>query len=187
VRRTFGATVAVLLAVALACCSKSTGSPSPTPSSIGGPTSHSTNPIAIPTGELDAFARCMIGQGWQLIEVSTPIAPGFPTQYGFSAPSGVGPEILDRTRQCESLKPAVPTLSPAQIREVYDRWVGQYRCLVGLGYHPNLPPSFETFAATWATGPWSPIDGVDVDNWTQAQYDQAKSTCILDVYNDDRY
>jgi hypothetical protein len=66
------------------------------------------------------------------------------------------------------------------LRIVYNRWVGERDCLVKLGYSPAQPPSFETFVQSWTTGPWMPIDGVDVSNWTDVQYKQAKAQCNLE-------
>jgi hypothetical protein len=80
-------------------------------------------------------------------------------------------------------------LSDLEIRDIYYRWIEAYQCLVGLGYQPDPPPSVETFVANYKSldGPWLPISGIRTEQWTQAQYDEAKAKCTLDMFSDDRY
>jgi hypothetical protein len=78
-------------------------------------------------------------------------------------------------------------MSDDDIRETYYRWVDEYHCLIGLGYQPAAPPTVETFISSWKSmGVWMPIDGTDSDNWTQTQYDEAKSKCTLEMFTDYR-
>ena len=60
-------------------------------------------------------------------------------------------------------------------------------CLVGLGYHPVEPSTFEKFLADWRTNqpPWMPIDGIDTGVWTDADYQTAKKTCTLEFFSRD--
>ena len=53
--------------------------------------------------------------------------------------------LHERSKQCYALRPAVPTMSDDEIRQTYNLWVGEYQCMVGLGYQPDPPPSVETF------------------------------------------
>ena len=191
-----GAAAVLLVCTAISCSSSGSGTPtasgvfSPSTSGLGAPT-RTPGAISIPTGDLDPFARCMVGIGWEITAVNTPFASGFPTSYQWKYTGDLNSqEVLVQTQQCKALRPVAPTLTTNELRALYDHWVEVYHCLVGLGYQPDPPSSFETFLATYfdkKTGPWMPIDGVDVDHWTQAQYDQAKSKCNLDMWSDDRY
>ena len=90
----------------------------------------------------------------------------------------------DGARACrERFLPPDRELTEQEIAEVYARWVGEYNCLLGLGYRPVPPPPVDTFLADWRTGPWMPIDGVDFSSWSDAQYQQAKERCTLEMYD----
>jgi hypothetical protein len=179
-----GAAAVLLLSTIGACGSEGGNTPSMssgTPSTASTPTAPSA--VSIPTGNLTAYYQCMIGAGWKITAVhSTP--PGEPPQCELNRDSdGTSPkDVLAIWQKCEALQPTPAPLSEAEIRQVYDRWVGEYQCLVGLGYHPDSPPSVETFVATWKTGPWDPTFGVDIDHWSQTEYEQAKSKCTLEFY-----
>ncbi|MBI2762429.1 MAG: hypothetical protein HYX54_01545 [Chloroflexi bacterium] len=86
--------------------------------------------------------------------------------------------------ECSRLNPTAEK-TDEELRVIYDRWIEERRCLVELGYQPEEPPSFEQFLSDWRSprGPWMPIDGVDTDSWTGAEYEQAKSTCILEMFD----
>jgi hypothetical protein len=130
----------------------------------------------------------MLALGWQITAVYTPAASGEPAHYQFAHPDAIDPqELRERTKQCEALKPSPVPLTDQEIRDIYYRWVPEYQCLVGLGYQPDPPPSVETFVASWKTGPWLPIQGIATEQWSQAQYDEAKAKCTLDMFSDDRY
>jgi hypothetical protein len=193
VARLFAVGMAALLLCTAAACGGSGTGPS-TPLSSGAVSaltgSVAPNALSIPTGNLDAYARCMVKAGWQLAAVHTD-QPGLPPGYDFSIPGKLDQasyELLrQRSKQCDALRPAVPTMSDDEIRQVYDRWVGEYQCMVGLGYQPDPPPSVETFVASWKTGPWMPINGLDTIHWKQADYDLAKAKCTLEFFTDDRF
>ena len=196
-----GGAAVLLVFTAISCSSSGNGSPvasaavSPSTGSLGAPAStlggaSTPHVISIPTGQLSAYAKCMLGLGWQITAVHTASALGDPVGYDFTAPgNGDSQGLFERTRtQCEPLRPSPREKTDAEIRDIYTRWVGEYHCLVGLGYQPDAPPSVETFIATWkSTGPWSPINGLHTEHWTQAEYDQAKAKCTLDMFSDDRY
>lgn len=72
----------------------------------------------------------------------------------------------------------------AEVRVIFDRWVKERECLVGLGYQPVEPPTFEKFLADWnSTGPWMPIDGIDTNAWSGADYEAAKKACVLEFFS----
>ena len=163
---------AILMVLTMACGS---GSPSARPSG----TATAPGAISIPTGNLSAYYQCMLDAGWEITGVQSP-RPGESPNYMFQIKGDVDEAKL---QQCDALQPSHAPMTEAEIRETYDRWVGEYNCLIGLGYQPDPPPSVETFVAGWNTphqGPWMPIDGVDTDHWTQAQYDEAKAKCTLE-------
>jgi hypothetical protein len=91
-------------------------------------------------------------------------------------------EALARRSKCEALLPSPEVFTDAEMKAVYYRWVDERNCLVALGYHPDPPPSVETLVASWRTGPWMPTDGVDIDHWTQPEYDRAKAKCTLESF-----
>lgn len=77
-----------------------------------------------------------------------------------------------------------PEKTDAEVRVIYDRWVKERECLVGLGYDPVEPPTFEKFMADWrSTGPWMPIDGIDTNAWSGADYEAAKKACTLEFFS----
>jgi hypothetical protein len=186
------ALAAMLLCTAAACGGSGLGSSTNPGSGAANAVAGSNTPkaISIPTGNLDAYAQCMVSAGWQIAAVHTD-RPGLPPAYDFSVPEKLDQasyELLrQRSKQCDALKPAVPTMSDDEIRQTYNRWVGEYQCMVGLGYRPDPPPSVETFVASWKTGPWMPIDGLDTGHWTQTEYDLAKAKCTLEFFTDDRF
>jgi hypothetical protein len=186
-----GAAAVVLLMSTAVSCSPALNGPSPTLGSgvSASPAAIRTqHVISIPTGEQDAFARCMLDLGWQITAVYTPSASGEASHYQFTHPNGVDPELLrEQTQQCQALEPSPVPFTDDEIRQIYNRWVGEYKCLVSLGYQPDPPPSVETFVASWKTGPWMPIQGIATQGWGQAQYDEAKAKCTLDMFSDDRF
>jgi hypothetical protein len=156
---------------------------------LGGGTPSAPGAISIPTGQLSAYDRCMLDLGAKIVGVHSPGPGDAGPEYDFTRDiKGLDPkQAMAEWEKCTALLPSPRILTDAEIRKVYDRWVGEYSCLVGLGYQPDSPPSFETFLATWKTGPWDPTFGVDIDHWTQAQYDQAKTKCTLEFFTDGRY
>jgi len=66
----------------------------------------------------------------------------------------------------------------AELLEIYQRWLLERQCLIGLGFHPAAPPSFLRFQADWTTtGPWMPIDGIPFDQLGR----RASDTCGLEM------
>jgi hypothetical protein len=193
---TVGAAAALLLT---ACGSSATTSPT----SGGGGTAHAsstgasstgaiaTGAISIPTGDLTAFDRCMLDAGFYIVGANT--ASGAPTKFRYAVDTKVVELSVAEARQekCVAMLPPDPTFSEAEVRDIYKRWVGEYHCLLGLGYHPDAPPSVETFIASYYghpnVGPWTPINGIHTEYWTKAEYDEAKSKCTLEFFADSRY
>ena len=142
-----------------------------------------TNAVPIPVGQLPPDTQCMIDHGWKLIEVRPPEVPGDPPSYKLESdlPPGQQQAIID---ECQKLASPPPEKTDQELRTIYDRWVTERECLVGLGYHPTEPPTFEKFAADWrSSGPWMPIDGVDTGSWTDAAYQAAKGACTLEMFH----
>jgi hypothetical protein len=174
-RRLAAAGLILWLVAAGACSAPGVGTPS------------ASGAVPIPTGNLSAFDRCMLDAGFEIVGVHS-TGPGEAPEYDFRlTTTGLDPdEVQARIHQCEVLQPSHPPLTEAEIRQTYDRWVGEYHCLMGLGYQPDPPPSFETFLASYDAGnhksPWMPTDGIDTAHWTQAQYDEAKAKCSLEFF-----
>jgi hypothetical protein len=171
-RRSLAGAAAVLLVCAAGSC---------------GGTPASSGQVFIPTGDLSAYDQCMLDAGFEIVGVHS-TGPGEAPEYDFRlTTTGLDPdEVQARIHQCEVLQPSHPPLTEAEIRQTYDRWVGEYHCMMGLGYQPDPPPSFETFLASYDAGnhksPWMPTDGIDTAHWTQAQYDEAKAKCSLEFF-----
>ncbi len=55
-------------------------------------------------------------------------------------------------------------LSDAEIRAVYERWLGTAECLREQGYEPDEPTSVEAFVDAWrGEGPWNPYQSIQAD------------------------
>ena len=183
--RLLAGAAALLLLVTAGACGPSHGG---TPSAPGG-TPSAPGAVSIPTGNLSAHDQCMLNAGWKISAVESGY-PGEPPLNVLSSDPNMDPqEAMAGAKKCESLLPPPVPLTEAEIRVIYDRWVGEYHCMVGLGYQPDPPPSVETFVASWDggpehdKGPWMPIAGVDTDHWKQSQYDEAKAKCTLEFFN----
>jgi hypothetical protein len=169
--RSLAGTAAVLLFAAGAC----------------GGTAVSSRQVSVPTGNLSAYDQCMLDAGYRIAGTSS-VSPGeSPVIVWYLDTRGIDVDAARAARdRCEAMRPTPPPLTDAEIRELYDRWVGEYQCLMGLGYQPDPPPSVEVFVASYYAnpkkGPWMPIDGVDTDHWKQAQYDEAKAKCGLEFF-----
>lgn len=119
------------------------------------------------------------------MEVEPPDFPGEPPGYILEANLTMD-EARPIREKCDKLKPHRPEKTEAEVRVVYDRWLGQRDCLIGLGYRPHEPPSFETFLSDWrGDGPWTPLDGVNTRVWSGAEYAEAKERCTLEFYDRD--
>jgi hypothetical protein len=173
----------LLLSAAVACGPSHGGSPTaPGSGTASSPYAIWTpNAVVIPTGGLDPYVQCMVDAGWKIIAVH----PGSPHPgYDMTYPGQPDSEAQARTQQCYALMPSPVWPSDDEVRAIYNRWVGEYNCLIGLGYQPDPPPSVETFVASYRTGPWDPSEGVAWDSWSQAQLSQAKAKCTLEMLPD---
>lgn len=103
-------------------------------------------------------------------------APG----YGFT--SGLPPERVTQIMEaCGQLSPYRRQQTDADLRIVYDRYLQERVCLVGLGYTPDDPPTFETFLSGWRSGrAWFPIDGIPDSLMIGSAFAQAKEQCTLE-------
>lgn len=145
------------------------------------PTPTAPAAISIPSSDLPADIRCLVENGYRVVGVLEPATPGGPP--GYRLVSDLPRDQQDAVHaKCDKLASPAPELTDAEIRVVYDRWVDEYECLVGLGYRPAQPPSFETFLGQWKTGPWDPLQGVDTGSWTDSQYAEAKDRCNLEFF-----
>jgi hypothetical protein len=181
-----GAAALLLVATAISCSPSHSG----TPTAPGSGTASTRAaiwtppPVVIPTGGLDSFVQCMVNAGYKITYYN---AQASPLQYELSGPE-MNPELHARVEQCQALQPSTSWPSDDEIRQIYSRWVGEYNCLIGLGYQPDPPPSVETFTADYTMsnghGPWGPIDGTGWEGWSQAQYDQAKAKCTIEMLPD---
>jgi hypothetical protein len=144
------------------------------PSSIG---------IDIPANELPPDTQCYVEHGFKIVGILQGAA-GEPPGYKLEAPMS-DEEAAAVAKECDKLEPDAPEKTDEEIREIYDRWVGERECLVSLGYSPAEPPSFETFLEDYRhgpSGPWMPIDGVDTGVWSDSEYQTAKSRCTLEMF-----
>lgn len=161
------------IAFALAGCGPATGSEEPSPSASP------SSGVAFPAEELPAEIRCMVGHGATLVRILPPQFEGDEPGYQLAVPA----TRADAVRQaCDRFREPDRKLTVAETRAVYDRWVGERNCLVELGYRPVEPPPFEIFLATWKTGPWDPLNGVDTNAWSDAEYRTAKERCVLSAF-----
>lgn len=175
-RRTAPAPVRAVAAVALlvAACGPAI-TPTESPQSSG-------NGISIPAEQLTAAEQCLVDNGFRITGVHPPSFEGDRTWYTWESdyPPEQGAALL---AECNDKYSPDREKTPAELREIYDRWVNERGCLVELGYRPVEPPSFEKFVSDWRVGPWMPIDGVDTQDWTDAQYREAKERCTLEMYD----
>lgn len=141
--------------------------------------------ISIPTGQLPPDIQCLVDHGVRLVEVKPPQFEGDAPSYVLE--SDLPPkESRAISVECDKLAPPGREKTDEELRVIYDRWVEERGCLIELGYRPDEPPSFETFVSDWrTTGPWMPIDGVDTNSWTDADYAEAKRRCTLEMFDRD--
>lgn len=132
---------------------------SPSPVTLG-------SGITVPSDELRPVDRCLFEAGFRATEVH-PARSGANAAYSWHTTTfynwiAVGAQATGAAMaNCrDRFAPAIAK-SPDELREIYDRWVLERLCLVSLGFAPRQPPSFYEFQASWTTGPWMPIDGVD--------------------------
>jgi hypothetical protein len=159
--------------ITLGSCNAGADQATITPTASGG--------ISIPTAQLTAFDQCMLDNGFHVTEVHPGYA-GSKTWYTWESDAS-GIEDMSKMEACRAKYAPYHEKTVEELRVVYDRWVQERKCLIGLGYQPTEPPSFEKFTADWKTGPWLPIDGLDTGSWKDAEYRRSKERCGLEMYD----
>ncbi len=138
--------------------------------------------ISLPADRMPRDIQCLVDHGVRLIEVKPAELDGDPPSYRLESDLPAD-ELRAVSEECNKLAPVTPERTVQELRVIYDRWIDERQCLVGLGHQPAEPPSFEKFVADWKTGPWDPIEGVDVSSWTDAEYAEAKNRCTLEMFD----
>lgn len=137
--------------------------------------------VDVPADQITAFDQCMLDAGFR-VSVVHPGYQGSGTWYEWE--SDLGPaEVLSKGEECRAKFRPYREKTVDELRVIYDRWVGERGCLVELGYQPVAPPSFEKFTADWKTGPWMPVDGLDIGSWSDTELLEAKARCGLEMYD----
>ena len=163
--------VSSLAIVVLAGC----GAPAPSLVSIG-------PDIAVPVAELRPVDRCMFEAGFRATEVHQGRV-GSNAVYSWETTTWYTWEAAGANATAVAMANCRDRFAPVQektvdeLREIYNRWVLERQCLMSLGFSPQSPPSFDEFRASWRTGPWMPIDGIDF----QALTGEAKERCGLEM------
>lgn len=162
-------------------------SPLPSPSPSLAPSGGGASPgaavasgIPIPAGGWPPYIQCMVDRGMVVVRKDdSRLASGAPG-YGMTSdlPSDKVAQIMD---ECGQLSPYRKPQTDADLRVVYDRYRQERDCLVGLGYTPDDPPTFETFVSGWRSGhTWFPIDGIPDALMLGGAFSQAKAKCTLE-------
>lgn len=138
--------------------------------------------IAIPAEQLTAFDRCMLDHGFRIAQVKPPSLEGGKPSYVYESDHAPEQGFALMT-ECRNEFAPYQEKTSAELREIYDRWVAERECLIALGYEPAEPPSLEKFMSDWRSGPWTPIDGIDTQRWTDVEYRDAKERCTLEMYD----
>jgi hypothetical protein len=142
--------------------------------------------ISVPTGRLPPDIACLVERGFRVVEIEPPQSEG--DDPGYILTTDLPPaEARLISEECATLAPQGPEKTDEELRAIHERWLDERTCLVDLGYRPDPPPSVETFIAQWRSpsGPWMPIDGIDVGAWTDDQYREAKERCTLEMFERD--
>jgi hypothetical protein len=148
------------------------------------PSAGASTGVYVPTGKLPPDTQCLLDHGFSLTAVLPAEVPG--DAPGYKLETDLDPDQIDAiSKECRKLVSPPPEKSDAEIKVIYDRWMEERLCLIGLGYHPVEPSTFEKFLADWRTGvsPWMPTDGVDTGTWSGADYETAKQTCTLEFFS----
>lgn len=164
--------VALLGIAALTGCGPAVGSGPPPPATA-------SSGAAIATDDLPAEVRCMVAHGATLVRILPPEFEGDKPGHVLEIPVARGDAVREA---CNRFREPERELTVPRIRAIYDRWVHERNCLDSLGYRPVDPPSFETFLKTWKTGPWDPLNGVNTNAWSEAEYRTAKERCVLSAF-----
>ena len=174
---------AFLAITATACAAVAVPSATVVPASAEAPSAAPSTGLLIPTGDVPAWVQCALDGGLRLVSVVPPQIAGDPPEYRFEWDHG-GEGLAIFTECTDKYPTPDKPKTDAEVRVIFDRWVKERECLVGLGYHPVEPPTFEKFLADWnSTGPWMPIDGIDTNAWSGADYEAAKKACMLEFFS----
>lgn len=140
------------------------------------------SPSSAVGGELTAFDQCMLDAGFKTGVYHEDGGAGYPGWYEWSTDHS--PQEASRlSNECRARFRPYREKTPAELREIYDRWISERECLVRLGWKPVAPPTFEKFLEQWRTGPWMPVDGVDTGSWTYIEFREAKDACALEFFD----
>jgi len=138
--------------------------------------------IQVPADELRPVDKCIFDAGFRATEIH-PGRSGSNGDYAWNVPTtfawvavGEGATMAAMSA-CGNQFGSRGEKSVDEVREIYDRWVLERECLIGLGLQPASPPPFEAFLGQWRTGPWMPVDGVPFE----ALGDAAKHSCGLEM------
>ncbi len=162
--------------VALAGCAN-TAAPTSQPAISTQATPSSSIPVyAGPSEEyLPLIAACLREAGWNA-EINQ--ADG-----GLviaSLTSAQRPAFTAARSACEQRIGTPPPPQPATAEQIHQRYlflVQARQCLMALGYTISEPPTEETFADSYATGPWSPFNEVADQATTQQAWNEANDKC----------
>jgi len=158
-----------LIVIANAVCGCSSGAVSLAPSAGR----QSDSPLA-------SFDACMAEAGFRVASTHDGY-PGEPSWNEWESDLGDA-EGLQRLTECQRLVPPPRQRSDEELTAIYWRWVEERACLVRLEYSPTQPSTVEKFISDWrSTGPWTPVDGIDITTWSSEEYDRAKAACTLEV------
>lgn len=160
----------------LAGCA-STTAPSPQSSIVSDATPSSSIPVyAGPSEEyLPLIAACLREAGWNA-EI-TQADGGLVIK---SLTSAQRPAFTAARSACEQRIGTPPPPQPASAEQIHERYaflVQARQCLMALGYTISEPPTEETFADSYATGPWSPFNEVADQATTQQAWNEANDNC----------
>jgi hypothetical protein len=138
--------------------------------------------IEVPAEELRPVDKCMYDAGFRATEIhrgrsgsNGAYSWDVPTTFGWEA-TGEGATMAAMSA-CGNQFGSRGEKTIEEVREIYDRWVLERECLIGLGFQPASPPPFGDFVGQWRTGPWMPVDGVPYT----ALGDAAKEQCGLEM------
>jgi len=140
--------------------------------------------IVVPAEDMPPDIKCLVEHGARIVKVIPPQVPG--DLPGYQLELELPPdEAREVSAKCQELAPESPQRTDEELLVVYERWLDQRECLIELGYTPDEPTSFETFLSGFRSpqGPWTPIDGIDTQNWTTGQYQEAKEQCTLEFFD----
>ncbi|MEO6628888.1 MAG: hypothetical protein ABIP03_10010 [Aquihabitans sp.] len=164
------ALVVTALATALAGCAPVDG---PSPSTAG---------VEIPQSALTPLDKCLLGKGFQIVHRADPRPSPLAASSVKEWETDLSPEAAAAAgKECRDRYAPFVAKTEAEIRAIYKRWVEERACLELLGYNVAEPPTLEKFVSDWQTGPWMPIDGIDMASWTDREFQTARDACGLEM------